>query len=126
VKKVQQFLLFSGIGAIGTVAHYSILILMVQLIHADPVIATTVGFIAGALVNYTLNYHITFSSNKRHRETLTKFFSVATAGACINSLIMSVGINIFDVHYLIIQLMATCIVLTFNFVANSNWTFADR
>jgi len=124
VKTSQQFFIFAGIGAIGTAGHYITLILLVQTLSADPVFATTIGFIVGALINYILNYHVTFNSNKQHRETLTKFFSVAVFGAVINSIIMATGINMFDVHYLFIQIVATCIVLALNFTANKYWTFA--
>jgi putative flippase GtrA len=126
VKTSQQFFTFAGIGAIGTAWHYATLILLVQSIQTDPVIASTTGFIVGALINYILNYRITFNSNKRHRETSIKFFSVAVLGAVINGAIMSAGINMFDVHYLIIQVTASCIVLAFNFTANKYWTFADN
>lgn len=125
MKTSQQFLIFASIGAIGTVAHYATLILLVQIAHTDPVLATTIGFAVGALINYILNYRITFNSDKRHREALTKFLSVAVLGAITNGLIMSLGINIFDIHYLVIQLIATCIVLTLNFTANKYWTFAE-
>ncbi len=126
MKTSQQFFIFAGIGAIGTSGHYATLILLVQAIHTDPVFASTIGFVVGALINYILNYRITFNSNKRHREALTKFFSVAGLGAVINGLIMSAGINMFDLHYLIIQVVATCFVLAFNFTANKYWTFADK
>ena len=126
MKTSQQFLTFAGIGAIGTAGHYATLVLLVQVISTDPVIASTIGFIVGALINYILNYRITFNSNKRHRETLTKFFSVAVLGAVINGAIMSAGINMYDMHYLIIQVIATCIVLALNFTANKYWTFADN
>lgn len=126
MKTSQQFFIFTGIGAIGTAWHYAVLILLVQFIEAAPVIATTIGFTVGALINYLLNYRITFKSNKRHRETLTKFFSVAAMGAVINGLIMTTGINISELHYLIIQVIATSIVLTFNFIANKYWTFTDN
>ncbi len=125
VKTSQQFFIFSGIGAIGTAGHYATLILLVQFIKTDPVFATTIGFVVGALINYVLNYRITFNSNKRHRETLTKFFSVASLGAVINGSIMTAGINMFNIHYLIIQVIATCFVLILNFIANKYWTFAD-
>ena len=121
-----QFLIFAGIGVIGTSGHYAVLILLVQLLHVEPVLATTLGFVVGALINYVLNYRITFKSNKKHREALTKFLAVAGLGAVANGMIMSVGINIFDVHYLIIQLLATCIVLVFNFMANKYWTFSEK
>lgn len=124
MKTSQQFVTFAGVGAIGTSGHYAVLILLVQLFHTAPVVATSVGFIAGALINYILNYRITFSSDKRHREALPMFLTVACLGAIINGSIMSAGIHIFELHYLIIQVIATCIVLTLNFIANKYWTFA--
>jgi len=126
VKTSQQFFIFSGIGAIGTSGHYAALILLVQVLHAEPVVATTIGFVVGALINYLLNYRVTFNSNKRHREAFTRFFTVACLGAMMNGLIMAAGINMLDLHYLVIQVVATCIVLAFNFIANKYWTFADN
>lgn len=126
VKTSQQFFTFASIGVIGTAGHYATLILLVQTISIDPVFASTAGFIVGALINYILNYRITFNSKKRHRETLTKFFSVAASGAIINGAIMSAGVNLYDLHYLIIQVIATCIVLALNFTANKYWTFSDN
>ena len=126
VKTSQQFFIFASIGAIGTGGHYTVLILLVQVIHTDPVFATTIGFVIGALINYVLNYRITFNSNKEHREALTKFLAVASLGAVINAAIMTAGINMVDAHYLTIQVIATCLVLVFNFIANKYWTFADK
>ncbi len=126
MKTSQQFFIYAGIGAVGTAGHYATLVLLVQLIHTDPVFATTIGFIIGALINYILNYRITFNSNKQHREALTKFLIVASLGAVINGAIMSTGINMLNLHYLVIQVIATCIVLVLNFIANKYWTFADK
>ena len=126
MKTSQQFIIYAGIGAIGTIGHYATLVLLVQAIHTEPVFATTTGFVVGALINYVLNYRITFNSNKRHREALTKFFSVAALGAVINATIMSAGINMFDAHYLVTQVVATCFVLVLNFTTNKYWTFADN
>ena len=125
MKISQQFFIYTGIGAIGTIGHYATLVLLVQLIHTDPVFATTIGFIIGALINYILNYRITFNSDKQHRETLTKFLIVACLGAVINAAIMTAGLAMFDLHYLIIQVIATCLVLALNFTANKYWTFAN-
>lgn len=124
MKTSHQFFIYSAIGAIGTIGHYIVLIFLVEFIRADPVFATTAGFVVGALINYILNYRITFNSNKRHREAIVKFLIVATLGAAANAMIMSVGINIFDAHYLVTQVIATCIVLSLNFTANKFWTFA--
>lgn len=123
---IGQFLLFAGIGAIGTVGHYTILIILVQLWQVDPVFASSLGFIAGAAINYILNYHFTFNSNKRHSEALAKFFIVATIGAGINGFIMYIGVENTNINYLIVQVFATCIVLLWNFIVNKLWTFAHQ
>jgi len=125
-KTSHQFLMFAGIGLVGTSGHYAVLISMVQLLQVHPVIATTAGFAVGALINYALNYRITFNSNKRHREALTKFLLVAVVGAVLNASIMKTGVDHLKLHYLIIQLLATGVVLVFNFAANKHWTFADK
>ena len=119
-----QFFCFTILGAIGTVGHYATLIALVQLWHANPVIATTFGFIIGAVINYFLNYHITFSSNKNHAEALSKFMLVATIGAAINASIMYAGVSLLEFHYLLAQIIATGIVLGWNFLLNKTWTFS--
>ena len=123
---IAQFLLFAGIGAIGTLGHYTTLIVLVQFWAVDPVFASSFGFVVGAIVNYILNYHFTFQSDKRHAEALTKFLIVATIGAGINGVIMYIGIENTSINYMIVQIFATAVVLLWNFVVNKLWTFAHH
>ena len=85
--------------------------------------ASVVGFIVGAVINYFLNYRFTFKSNKSHKEAMSKFFIVAAIGAMINTALMYVGLNLLQVYYLLAQIVATGIVLLWNFTANKLWTF---
>ena len=121
---IGQFLMFAGVGAIGTIGHYTTLIVLVQFWAVDPVFASSFGFVVGAIINYILNYHFTFQSDKRHREALTKFLIVATIGAGINGLIMYIGVENTRINYLIVQIFATLVVLLWNFAVNKLWTFA--
>jgi putative flippase GtrA len=121
-----QFLLFAGVGAIGTLGHYTILIVLAQFLAVDPVFASSIGFIAGALINYILNYHFTFQSDKRHSEALAKFLIVATIGAGINGAIMYFGVENTNINYLLVQIFATGVVLLWNFVVNKLWTFTHH
>ncbi len=123
-KTLRQFIYFGGIGAIGTAGHYFTLVTLVELAGLVPTYATTAGFIVGALINYILNYHFTFRSNKRHRETLSKFLLIALIGALLNYAIMYAGTNYSDIHYILIQLLATGLVLIWNFLMNKLWTFS--
>jgi len=123
---IGQFLLFAGVGAIGTLGHYTTLIVLVQFWVVDPVFASSLGFVVGAIINYILNYHFTFQSNKRHAEALTKFLIVATIGAGINGFIMYIGVENTNINYLIVQIFATIVVILWNFVVNKLWTFAHH
>ncbi|NNL06343.1 MAG: GtrA family protein [Gammaproteobacteria bacterium] len=121
---IGQFLLFAGVGAVGTLGHYTTLIVLVQFWAVDPVFASSFGFVIGAIINYILNYHFTFQSKKRHAEALTKFLIVAIIGAGINGFIMYIGIENTDINYMVVQLFATGVVLLWNFIVNKLWTFA--
>lgn len=121
---VQQFLLFTGIGAIGTAGHYVTLVVLVETLHFAPLPASTLGFIVGALINYFLNYHYTFASTRSHRDTMIKFGIVALVGAIANSAVMHVALTWLGLYYLLAQILATIIVLVWNFSVNKLWTFA--
>lgn len=121
-----QFMLFALVGAIGTVAHYTVLVALVGLAGAGPVAATTAGFIVGALVNYWLNQRFTFPGRKRHRDTMPKFMTVAVIGLAMNSLTVAWLTATWHVHYLLAQVIATALVLCWNFAANRVWTFPEK
>ena len=123
---VNQFFRFSGVGILGTIAHYATLIALVQIIKANAVLSSCAGFILGALVNYSLNYRYTFRSNMRHSEAMIKFFTVALVGLVSNALIMGFAVEILNVHYVLAQVMATGIVLFWNFTGNRLWTFREK
>ena len=125
MRTVRQFMAFTGVGAVGTAGHYLTLVLLVEALHRDPVLSTSMGFVVGAMINYILNYKYTFSSNKAHHETLFRFLLVALIGALINSGIMYVGTTLWSVNYLLTQIVATGIVLVQNFTLNKLWTFSE-
>jgi putative flippase GtrA len=123
---IRQFIGFAGVGAIGTAGHYAVLIGLVQLAGVSPVMASIAGFIAGAVINYFLSYRYIFQSRKRHAEALTKFLLVASAGLGLNAAIVWFGVSMLEWHYLVSQVIATGIILLWNFTANRLWTFSHR
>jgi putative flippase GtrA len=120
---IKQFFSFAAIGTVGTLAHYSALLALVQVGHFNPVMSSGVGFIIGALVNYFLNYRLTFRSTKLHRDSMPKFFLVALSGLMFNTAIMEFVTEILKQHYIVGQVLATAGVLVWNFTVNRCWTF---
>ena len=120
---LPQFGRFIGVGMASAVGHYGLLIALVQGLGVEPVRASAAGALLGALINYALNYRYTFSSRKRHRESLSKFALVAAVGLALNCAFMWLGVELLQVHYLISQLATTVLVMLWSFGANRCWTF---
>ena len=122
---IVQFASFTSAGALGTIVHYLVLLGLVGILSSRPVAASILGSLAGAAINYLLSHHWVFRSKRNHSETLSKFLAVGGMGLALNAAIMYVLVTIADVHYLLAQVAATCIVLFWNFFGNRFWTFAD-
>lgn len=119
----RQFLHFATVGGIATAIHYLILIALVRGADMNAVLASTFGFTVSAVCNYYLNYHFTFRSNAEHRRAVIKFLAVAGVGLALNSLTMMIAAQYLGVHYLLAQVIATGLVLLWNFSGNRWWTF---
>jgi putative flippase GtrA len=120
---LTQFLKFAAGGAVGTVVQFAVLVAWVEIAGGPVVAGTLAGFCAGALVNYVIARGYVFATARPHGSTLPRFALVATAGAVLNTAIVAM---LFDAgaYYLAAQVVATCIVLAFNFLANRHWTFS--
>ena len=118
-----RFIQFSLTVSIGALAHYTILIVLVNFFGQGAVSASSVGAVVGALINYWLNYHLVFRSDSRHTETLPKYLLVSTTGFFVNLLMMYLLVELISLHYFIAQIITTLIVLLTIFVLNNNWTF---
>jgi putative flippase GtrA len=119
----RQFLHFATVGGIATAIHYLILIALVHGTGMNAVLASTLGFMVSAACNYYLNYRFTFRSRAAHRHAIFKFLTVAGVGLVLNSATMMVAAEYLGLHYLLAQVIATGLVLLWNFSGNRWWTF---
>ena len=122
---LRQFVRFAGVGCMSAIGHYGLLILLVQVAHADAVLASAAGALLGAVINYFLNYHFTFQSSKKHHESIAKFVVVAAVGLGLNALFMWIMVNLLGLHYLLSQVATTGLVLIWSFLGNRFWTFHE-
>jgi len=125
VLSIDRFMSFATIGVFATAIHYLILVAAVHIANADPLVASSVGFLISATLNYALNRRYTFGSRKPHSEAVTKFFAVATIGLALNGILLSAGLRA-ELNYVFAQVLATILVLLWNYFANAVWTFARR
>lgn len=122
----MYFIKFLGIGAIATIIQYIIFIVLVEFSSLTIVLASALGYGISSIFNYLMNYHYTFSSDAKHKVAALKFTLVALVGLSLNSLLMYLLVELFNVHYIISQIIVTGIILVVNFFAHKLWTFQTK
>ncbi len=119
----RQFTAFVGAGAAAAIAHYGVLIGLVEAGGVDPVPATLMGYVAGGLVSYALNRRLTYASDRPHAEATWRFALVAFVGFLLTGFFMQAFTGWLGAPYIPAQLVTTGIVLFWSFVAHKVWTF---
>lgn len=113
---VRQIGRFAVVGAIATAVHYAIMIALVEIGHVTPVLATTIGYGVGIIVSYTLNRRFTFEARGTPvAKSFAKFVVLYGVGALLNGAIVG-GLIAVGVYYLVAQVIATGLVLIWNFL----------
>jgi putative flippase GtrA len=102
--------------------HYAILYILVTH-NMDPLTASSLGMIAGAVMVYTLNYHLTFCSSKGHFNAVARFIPMVGIGFCLNGIILTVSMDYLLLPLIISQLFATAGQFLFGFSISRTWVF---
>ena len=74
-----QFFRYVFVGGFAFVVDYGIMTALVELCRFDPVIAATISFVAGLLVNYVLSTFWIFK-NSKIKNRLAEFAAFAAVG----------------------------------------------
>jgi putative flippase GtrA len=122
----KSFVRFIIVGVIATVVQYMILSALVWGLDMGPTGASAIGYVCSTFVNYALNRTLTFESSRAHIEAIPRFLMVAGFGLAFNTMIMWTMTVATHHHFLISQVVATTLVLIWNFTINRAWTFAPR
>jgi putative flippase GtrA len=122
-RQLASYVLAGGLTAI---AHYGVLIGLVELAHIDPVPATLAGFVVGAVVSYALNRWLTFDATRSHGQASWRFALIAAGGFGLTGVLMHLFVTRAGLPYLPMQLVTTGIVMVFSFLGHKFFSFADR
>ena len=127
---VGQFVRFAAVGLSGTAVQYLTMQAAVSfdfsvLGKSPAVTGSSIGYLLGSVVNYILNYFLTFSSGKSHVEAASKYFGVLGVGWCINVGLMSLMVEHWGIWYWYAQVLTTGFVLCWNFAGSKLWAFKE-
>ncbi len=138
-KEAERFFKFLVVGTIGFAVDFGLLAFLVEVVGLVPVLANTFSFSAAVVSNFTWNRYWTYpdSRNKRKRVQLIQFGVVSVLGLAINNLILILLSTPFETAlssvpgvpagygYIPAKIVATVVVLFWNFFINRYWTYGN-
>lgn len=126
-KSLKQFIKFAIVGASGTAIDWILYFALTRWVHLFYLVAKTISFILAAANNYIWNRTWTFRSTEKNiLKQFLKFFAVSAVGLGFNLLIMRFVVEYLGWSDLIGLILATVVVMVWNFSVNKFWTFKER
>ena len=119
-----QFIKFSFIGALNTMVHYLVFLLLFRGLQFPMIASSAVGYTFGMLNSFVLNRGWTFqvSGNKWGGE-LIKFIVVNAISLGVNLVLLQSFVGITKLLPEVSQFFAIIGSLIVNFTGNKCWTF---
>lgn len=153
-KEAERFAKFMVVGTLGFIIDFGTLTILIEVVDLPGLIAEntqfseTVGLIVANTISFTLAVVSNFSFNRywtypesrdrRKRVQLPQFGLVSVIGLLINNAIFALTTPLFDWllagmdflpinvdGYVPAKMLATVVVLFWNFFVNRYWTFGD-
>ncbi len=153
-KEAERFIKFLLVGTLGFILDFGTLTLLVEVVKLPEIVesltgfsltiglivANTISFSLAVISNFTLNRYWTYpeSRDKRKRVQLPQFTLVSVIGLILNNSILALLTNPLDnlLHqfsfvpasiegYIPAKLIATIVVLFWNFFVNRFWTYGN-
>jgi putative flippase GtrA len=122
----RQMATYAFAGGVTAIAHYALLIGLVELFSVNAVAGSLAGFTLGAGVSYMLNRWLTFDATRSHAQATWRFAVIAFGGFVLTGLAMSLFVTRWSLPYVPMQIVTTLLVMVFSFVGHKYWSFAER
>ena len=117
-KLLLQIFKFVIVGGLAFVIDYATLIICKEIFHLNTLLSAAIAFTVSVIVNYILSIKWVFDVNKNNSEkrNFIIFIIFSVIGLGLTELIMWLGTDVMGISYLIIKIIATIIVMVFNFI----------
>lgn len=112
---IKQILKFGVVGGIAFVIDYGLFALLTQ-IGMHYLIAQVISFCVSLAFNYIASIKWVFNAKKQTVKETIIFIVLSVIGLGINELLLYIGVDKMGYHELIVKLVATFIVMVYNFI----------
>lgn len=117
-KLLLQIFKFIMVGGLAFVIDYLTLIICKEVFNLNVLVSAAIAFTVSVIFNYILSIKWVFDvdKSKSEKKNFVIFIVFSIIGLLLTELIMWVGTDILKVNYLLVKIIATAIVMVFNFV----------
>jgi len=123
---LAHFIRYSLVSGVALAVDVSVLVIGYKVLSMNYLVATTLGFMVGVVVNYSLSILWVFSDSRFSRRSVefTLTAGIAAAGLVINDAMMWLFVEKLAVYYLVAKLVAATTVFFWNFVIRKYYVHA--
>ena len=117
-KLLIQIFKFGIVGGIAFIIDYLSLIICKEVFHLNTLSSAAIAFTISVIYNYIASVKWVFDVNKEKNEktNFIIFIVLSIVGLIITEIIMWLGSDVMGISYLIVKIVATAIVMIFNFI----------
>lgn len=116
-KLIDQILRFGVVGGLAFLIDYGVLFVLTEYCGIYYLVSSIISFIVSLIFNYILSITWVFDVTKKQTaKEVIIFVILSVMGLGINQLVMYVGSDLLKIHYMFTKLVATAIVMVWNFI----------
>lgn len=117
-KLVAQIMKFGVVGVIAFFIDFGVMVFLTEVFGMNPVASATISFTISVVFNYLASMRYVF----QHREGMSRtrefviFVVLSVIGLAINDALMWAGTELASFDYRLVKIVATAVVMVWNFV----------
>ena len=117
-KLLIQIFKFAIVGGIATIIDFVFLYVFREFCHFPVLVSNTLSFCISVIYNYIASVKWVFDVNKEKnaKKQFVIFIIFSVIGLILNNIIMWITVDFLSIYYLLAKVIATVIVMVFNFV----------
>ena len=122
-KLLVQIFKFAIVGVVATIIDFIFLYIFRDICNLPLIVSNTLSFTISVIYNYFASMRFVFDVNKEKSKfkSFVIFIICSVIGLILNDIIVIIVTNKLKVHYLFSKVLATIIVMVFNFVTRKKF-----
>lgn len=117
-KLITQIIKFGFVGGTAFIIDAGVLFILTDFCEIHYLVSGAISFTVSVIYNYILSVKWIFDINKNVKKSqeLIIFVGLSIIGLGINQIIMWVAVDFIHIYYMISKIIATSIVMIYNFI----------